>query len=73
MTYTSQKMEETSIVKWLQQCPVLWNLQGKILREPFLWQLIPRAIIHILFDPKIPLLGKFPKERIQQKEKLNAQ
>lgn len=30
MTYTSQKMEKTSIAEWLKQSPVLQNLQGEI-------------------------------------------
>lgn len=53
MTYTSQKMEKTSIAEWLKQSPVLQNLQGEIATEillaPFLWQFYTKGYKNVSF------------------------
>lgn len=59
MTFTSQKMEKTSIVKWLKQSPVLQNLQGEVATEillnPFFMAISTKSYKHGSF----PLTQKF--------------
>lgn len=75
---TSQKMEKTSIVKWLKQSPVLQKLQGEIateiLLEAFLWQFLPRAIkMYHSLRPKNSTPGNVSSGNNSTEGKISAQ